>query len=218
MMSTTLTRSATMRSSTWDLSCLAGCKVASSFTAAATTPFPSSTSSFFPHNVAVRTRNLLGSRPARYAPKSLVEPSDRTMLDFRHGGAMSREGVTHRPRLSSRVHRSACRTARWSENFDVPCGVEQIVDVLGRRRNNLELACATEERDSSPAGQFFFFFVSFFFVCRRNSGSDAGPASPEVRLSEKSLSLFNGVFGSEHCSNESALQHVSAIDCVFMIT
>ena len=26
----------------------------------------------------------------------LWEPSDRTMLDFRHGGAMSREGVTHR--------------------------------------------------------------------------------------------------------------------------
>ena len=34
--------------------------------------------------------------------------------------------------------------------------VEQIVEVFGRCSNNLELTCSTEEKYSSPTGQFLF--------------------------------------------------------------
>ena len=48
--------------------------------------------------------------------------------------------------------------------------MEQIVDLLGRGRNNLELACSTEERDSSPTDHFFasfFLFVNEFLGVMR---------------------------------------------------
>ena len=163
MMSTTLTRSATMRSSTWDLSCLARMRGGVLVLRRSHDAIPIFHLVFFFHTMCCHNSKLATWEVARRVMRQnrLWEPSDRTMLDFRNGGAMSREGVTHRPRLSTPSPKERVQSRTVERNFDVPCGVEQIVDVLGRRRNNLELACSTEVRDSSPSGPFFF--VSFFF-------------------------------------------------------
>ena len=102
MMPTSLTRSATMRSSMWDLSCLARMQGGVLVHRRSHDGVPIFHLVFFFHIMCCQNSKLATWEVARRVLRQnhLCEPSDRTMLDFRHGGAMSREGVTHRRRLS----------------------------------------------------------------------------------------------------------------------
>ena len=65
----------------------------------------------------------------------------------------------HRPRLSVQSPQERVQNDISMNRAADTCSerdVEQIVAFLGQGRNNLELACSTEEKYSSPTGHFLF--------------------------------------------------------------
>ena len=131
------------------------------FRAATTTAFHLLRRRFYPNNVLLELNSwrLIASCAKTAGGNPMTGPRYSSVVCHIHDGGWSGEAVARRPRLSLPSPPERVQNRTVETHAADACSeriVEQIVEVLGRCSNNLELACSTEEKYSSPTGQFLF--------------------------------------------------------------
>ena len=149
-----------------------------SFSAAATTAVSSATPASVIYTICGDNSKLAAWEVVQrvLCQNRLWAPSDRTMLEFRHLSCPRwwMEQISSGSSTAVLHPESAGARAKSQGRAKFPCTraadtcsewyVEQIVDVLGRNKNNVEIACSIEHRGSSPTCQFLLFFNEFLEV------------------------------------------------------